>query len=206
MDVVPVGADWGPDSSLTPAARRALRDELRARANDSCLVIAVSGLPGTSLEKSRVAAELALSFGEVSGLRVLFMEGNLQKPLLHRLLHFEMPALAGLSEQLDARAHSSAASPWTVLQCGTLHVLGEGVMRMPELIVSRHFAACVSELRSAYDFIVIDGPLSSELAACRAIHEVVDGAIVVQPASGEAPISTQELFPGKRLAVISAAG
>jgi Mrp family chromosome partitioning ATPase len=95
-----------------------------------------------------------------------------------------------------------------VLACSpTLHVIAEGMMRIPELILSRQFEDAVTEFRNYYDVIVIDGPLVSEVAACRAVHDVVDGAVLVCPKAGSTEIAeASALFSQKRFSTVLAAG
>jgi Mrp family chromosome partitioning ATPase len=199
---------FAPDPALLSATRRALANELYPLAVEQCFVIGVTGLKKTGEDTSRVAAEIALALAETGHPRVLLLEGNLQRPAIQRWLHVEMPLFSGFSEQLDARVQTGERRPWTVLECTTsLHVLAEGVMRTPELIRSPVFAECVRELRTFYDFVVVDAPLTTELAAYRALHDVVDGIVLVSP-SGEAPelAETTALFSEKRFSTVLAAG
>jgi len=85
-------------------------------------------------------------------------------------------------------------------------VLAEGLHSTPELILSRPFEDCVSELHSFYNFIVIDGPAVNNVPACRAVNDVVDAAVVLTGQSAAQELSQAgSLFPGKRLSVVAAA-
>jgi Mrp family chromosome partitioning ATPase len=205
----PVPKGWRADESLSPASRRPLCDELYPLAVQQCFVLAVSGVRTGAEDTARVATELALSLAETEHPRILLLEGNLQRPPIHRLMQIEMPLFAGFSEQLEARIQAGAErAPWNVLACSaSLHVLAEGVMRIPELILSRQFEDCVMELRQYYDVIVISGPTVSEIAACRAVQDVVDGGVLVCPKGGTSEIGeASALFSQKRFSTVLATG
>jgi Mrp family chromosome partitioning ATPase len=203
----PAPPGWRPDLSLLPESRRALCDEIYPQAVDRCLVIAVIDGADGGEAKSRLTAELALALAEIGHPRVLVLEGNLQRPAVRRFLRVEMPAGCGLSEQLQSRIDAPRRRPWTVVECtGTLHVLAEGANGSPELILSRPFEDCVSELRSFYDFIVLDGPALSDVPACRAINDVIDSAVLRAGSSAANDLAEANvLFPAKRIALVSGA-
>jgi Mrp family chromosome partitioning ATPase len=196
--------DWQPDSRLKPAERRELRDQLFPFALEGCFVVAVVGVPEAAAEKSAVAAELALALAQSAHPRTLLLEGDLQRPAVHRLMHVEMPLSAGFSQQLHDRVNTGGKAQWTVVSCAkTLHVLAEGVMRAPGLVLSTQFEQSVSELRGFYDFIVIDGPLTSGEVDCRAIDAVVDGVILVCPKANQAALAhALLLFSEKRFTTV----
>lgn len=209
VSLLPAPKDWRPDASLVPEARRALAQELYRLAVEQCFVIGVAGVRGAAEDTPRVAAELALALAETGHPRILLLEGNLQRPEIHRLMRVAMPLFSGFSEQLEARIQNgNQPRPWSVLACApTLHVIAEGVMRIPELILSRQFEDAVSELRNYYDVIVIDGPLVSEVAACRAVQDVVDGVVLVCPKAGSSEVAeASALFSQKRFSTVLAAG
>ncbi|MEI9953209.1 MAG: hypothetical protein WDO74_30575 [Pseudomonadota bacterium] len=91
-----------------------------------------------------------------------------------------MPIKSGFSQQLRDRVNGSQSRRWTVVSCGkSLHVLAEGLMRSPGLLLSRQFADGLSDLRSYYDFIVNDGPSSSLSLEAQALDSVSDSVLFV---------------------------
>ena len=92
------------------------------------------------------------------------------------------------------------------MECSaTLHVLCEGKNATPELILSHPFEDCLDELRSYYDFILIDGPPVSDVPACRAVHDVIDSAILVRTENGGADLAQANiLFPDRRISIVPA--
>ena len=139
---------------------------------------------------------------------MLLLEGDPERAHVRRFLRVEMPRSAGFSEQLQARITSGVGVPWVVLECSqSLHALGESENSNPDLILSQAFEDCVRELRRYYDFIVLDGPSVSSTPACRAVHDVIDRVIFSHGRFGPAELArASELFPGKRMTVVSAAG
>jgi Mrp family chromosome partitioning ATPase len=194
---------WMPDPSLDFRARRELADQLFPLAVERCFVVGVSAVEAGRKYKSRVAAELALALAEPRQQRVLLLDADFQWPDVHRTMRVEMPMSLGFSQQLSSRSEGRPAG-WTVIECSpTLHVLAEGIMRSPGLILSVRFEESLLTLRTYYDLIVIDGPPASAEVDCRALAGVVDGAIVVSPAAGAPDLARAcSLFPDKRFSTV----
>lgn len=176
----PPPAGWSPSRALSPAARRPLRDAIYPHAVGGCCVIGVSGLQNSEHHKSVVACELGLSLAESRHPRVLLLDADFHWPNVHRLMRVEMPLSTGFSQQLRGRSHGGGNDHWSVVECSpTLHVLGEGVMRSPGLILTTQFEEALRALRTYYDFIVIDGPSSEAEVDCQALASVIDGVVLV---------------------------
>jgi Mrp family chromosome partitioning ATPase len=198
-------AQWAPPAALDPSSRRGICQQLYPQAVDRCLVVAVIAVPESVDHKSRVAAELALALGESGHPRVLLLEADFHRSRVHRAMGVEMPMGAGFSQQMHARIQGSQGTAWTVVACtSTLHVLAEGVMRSPGLLGSELFAEAVRDLRSYYDFVVIDGPtLSLELDAAP-LNAVCDGLVVACPANaGDSLLRVTGLFEQKRVNAVA---
>jgi len=202
--VCPVARDWAPDPSLVPALRRPICEQLYPLAVEGCFIVLVVGASESLELKSRVAAELALALAESGHPRILLLEGDIQSPQVHRLMRVDMPMSAGFSQQLRDRINGSAERRWTVVSCGkVLHVLAEGMLRSPGLLLSRQFSEGLADLRDYYDFIVIDGPSTSLQVESQALDVVADGIVYVggKPAS-PALAQLQALFNDKRLQTV----
>jgi len=206
--VQPVTSNWAPDPSLNPQERRGLCEQLYPCAVENCFVVAVISVPESRSYKSRVAAELALALAESGHPRILLLEGDFHRPLVQRLLSVDMPMGGGFSQQLHSRIQGKNESRWTVVSCSkSLHVLAEGVMRSPGLMLSRQFAEGLKDLRSYYDFIVIDGPTTSLDVDSKALDAVCDGLVTVCPANGSPALAhMQTLFSRKRFSVFASSG
>jgi Mrp family chromosome partitioning ATPase len=187
---------WMPDPSLDFRARRELADQLFPLAVERCFVVGVSAVEAGRKHKSRVAAELALALAEPRQQRVLLLDADFQWPDVHRTMRVEMPMSLGFSQQVSAHREGQG---WTVIECSpTLHVLAEGIMRSPGLILSMRFEASVLSLRTYYDLIVVDGPPASTEVDCRALAGLVDGAIVVAPHHGSPDLARACALFGER--------
>jgi len=151
-----------------------------------------------------VAVELALALAESGHPRILLMDGDIHSPRVHRLMHVEMPMSAGFSQQLRERINGSSERRWTVVSCSkVLHVLAEGMLRSPGLLLSRQFSDGLADLRNYYDFIVIDGPSSSLPVESQALDAVADGVVYVCGKQGSPGLAQlQALFRDKRLQTV----
>lgn len=192
---------WIPDPSLDFRARRELCDQLLPFAMEGCFVVAVTAVEEARSAKSRVAAELALALAEPRHPRVLLLEADFQWPAVHRTMRIEMPMSLGFSQQLSSKAEPQT---WTVIECSpTLHVLAEGIMRSPGLILSVRFEQSIQSLRSYYDLIVIDGPPAYAEIDARALASAVDGGIVVSPNAGSPDLARAcALFAERRFSTV----
>ena len=146
--VHPAPDQWHPDESLDPRLRRGICEQLYPLAVENCFVVLVVGVQESAEQKSKVAAELALALAESGHPRILLLDADLQRPRVHRLLRVEMPMAVGFSQQLRSRINGSPERRWTVIGCGkSLHVLAEGMMRSPGLLLSQQFSDGVRAAR-----------------------------------------------------------
>lgn len=198
--VRPVPAGWRVPAGLAPESRRPICEQLYPLALERSLALLVVGVPEASEQKSRTAVELALELAASGHPRVLLMEADLQNPRVHRLIGVDMPMGAGFSQQLRGRINGGSERRWTVVGCsGSLHVLAEGMMRTPGLLLSTQFAEGLRDLRSYYDFIVIDGPTASLQVESQALDAVTNAVVIVggktpTPALGQ----LDAMFRGER--------
>jgi Mrp family chromosome partitioning ATPase len=165
----------------------------------------VIAVPESVSQKSRVAAELALGLAASGHPRILLLEGDLQRPWVQRLMRIEVPISGGFSQQMNARSHRvEAGTPWTVVGCSkSLHVLAEGMMRSPGLLLSKQFQECLRALRTYYDIIIIDGPSTALAIDAAALNAVIDGLVTVCPAAGSANLApTHALFDKMRFSAL----
>jgi Mrp family chromosome partitioning ATPase len=202
--VKPAPGDWRPDPSLSPQSRRPLCEQLYPLAVENCLIVLVVGVPESQEQKSRVAAELALALAESGHPRILLLEADLQGPHVHRVMNVDMPMGAGFSQQLRARINGHPERHWTVVGCTkTLHVLAEGMMRSPGLLLSQQFSDSLRELRNYYDIIVIDGPTGSLQVESQALDAVTQGVVFVCGKAGSPALAQlQSLFREKKIKTV----
>lgn len=203
LTVVPTTRSWRPDLSLLPEARRGLRDELYPLALDGCLVVGVLATEGAEC-RARLSAEVALALAESGHPRVLVLDADFGRALMQRFLRTDVPPKLSLSEQLAA----PAPQHWTVFECTpSLHLLGQAPGARATELHGRALVACIAALRPCYDFIVIDGPLLDDAAACEAVREVVDSVVFSHGRYGPSEITrVKSLFPEKRISLVPAVG
>jgi Mrp family chromosome partitioning ATPase len=204
VNVLRSAPGWIPDQTLILPLHKDLREQLYACALDHCFTVVITGSPDTALIKSRVAGGLALSLADTGHPRILLMEANFHHPAVHRLMHVDVPVPAGFSQQLHSRIHAEGDKPWNVIGCSeTLHVLAEGMMRSPGMILSKQFERSLRDLQKYYDLIVIDGPDTSFEFDCRALDSLADGVALVctNPESPEVQ-QDQALFTNKRFSTV----
>jgi Mrp family chromosome partitioning ATPase len=204
---VPKG--WAPHPTLiendASEELAALRDQLYRLAARECFVVGVSSGPEMAAYKSGVAGRLAWMLAQPGHARVLLMEGDFDHPVVHRLMRIDMPIASGFSEQMRRRMNGSPPGPWTIVRCApNLYVLAEGLVRSPGLLPTVHFADSVSELRRAYDLIVIDGPAGGMSVDTRALDSVADGVVLAGDADLLDRASTW--FGKKQLMAVVSAG
>jgi hypothetical protein len=181
----PVAPGWAPDRALAFASRSQLCDELLPFLLEGCFVLGVTAVPERRVHKAILASELALALADSSNLRVLLLEADFHSPDVHRALGLDMSASSGFSQQLRARVHGNVDDFWHVIDCGrSLHVIAEGSMRAPGMVLSNQFEEAIRSFRSYYDIVVINGPLTSAELDCHALDAVLDGVLLACPPGG----------------------
>lgn len=195
----PAPASWRPGATDFKAYE-ALCDEVLRNVSGTCLVVGVTGPASLAPDKASMCAEFGLALADRQKARVLLMEGNFQSPRLHQTIRIEMPMGIGFSQQIQRRHIQRAQSPWHLIEClPFLHIIGEGIIRAPGVILSHEFETCVRDMRSHYNVILIDGPPISNQAETRAFAQVLDGVIVCAPKGATDEVAwSRSLFKNTR--------
>jgi hypothetical protein len=198
-----VDVRWQPPATLHSLdAYRSLRGRILGLALDHCTVVLVAGAANVRDRKSRVAGQLAFALAETGHARILLLEGDFENPGVSSTLSLEMPMACGLSHQLEACVRGGPPSPLTVLRCSSsLHVLAEGVIRSPGLVLSVVFEAAILRLRGYFDVIVIDGPPATASVELTAIDGLVDAVVYADPAL-DAPCETTSCAPDPAISAL----
>ena len=126
--------------------------------------------------KSVTATNLALSFAEL-GKKVLLMDCDLRKPVLHRYLkagHNVKGVSNVLSNQctLEEALQEIQEMNLTFLPAGTPPPNPSEMLSQPQM------QAMVDALREKFDFVIMDAPPVSVVTDAAVIGRYVDGAIV----------------------------
>jgi capsular exopolysaccharide synthesis family protein len=139
-----------------------------AKGHRSLLV--TSSAPGDG--KSAVAVNLAAAIGR-SGARVLLVDADLRRPVLHHLL--DCKQRPGLSDVLTGSCKPSGAIVATRCSGVWLLASGTGLANPSEQLGSRRFKEFLDKLSESFDWVIIDSP---------PIMAVTDPAVIAKMASG----------------------
>ncbi|MGC4093506.1 MAG: hypothetical protein QM756_37535 [Polyangiaceae bacterium] len=189
-------AGASPDPSLKPRQRFPLREELLSLSFQRTLVAGVTGDQAHQTQKARVSVELALALAELGTKRVLLVEGDFFRPAVHRLLGALPQRGEGFSQQIHQRGRNGAPAAWIVTRLGNLDMLAEGAIRSPGLMNAEDFNACILELRSHYQIIVVNGPLFAPSPEYSAFDASADALLYVM--SGGVPQDAVSFGPRKQ--------
>lgn len=163
----------------TEAIKR-LRANLITEMSDcnGCRVVGVTSAQPQE-GKTTVALNLASSFAEL-GKRVLIIEADMRRPAIGKVL--SLPCAPGLSNVLTDASDISAvqksvgndfAAKYDVLTCG------DAAMNPSELLHSESMKKLMTELRSAYDYIIVDFPALGDVIDAAVLAPQLDGMLVV---------------------------
>jgi capsular exopolysaccharide synthesis family protein len=126
--------------------------------------------------KTLTACNLALTLSESYQKRVLIIDGDLRRPMLHEM--FGLAAASGLSEGLDAPEDAKLlvrqVSPrLSVLPAGRPHP--DPMSRL----TSDRMRRLLAEAREAFDWVIIDTPPLVLLPDAQVLSAMVDGVVLV---------------------------
>ncbi len=173
LDLVAVADPSSPAAEHFRAIRSRVAHAFEEHGYRSLLVTS----PGRGEGKSITASNLALLLATEINRRVLLIDGDLRKPAVDRL--FGVRKAPGLSDIALGRVSWSQAvgeAPWNGL---ALLPAGTPVDNAAELLngpVARQF---FRDVRSAYDFVVIDAPPVLPIADAVVLAGLVDAVLLV---------------------------
>jgi capsular exopolysaccharide synthesis family protein len=131
-----------------------------------------------SAGKTLTSLNLALSLARGEERRVLLVEADLWRPQLSTYLDLkeaEQPGLLQVIERLSALSESVLGIAGT-----SLDVLLSGADQAPgDVLSGRRMSEVLTEMRAAYEIVVIDSPPMSLLASARSLAVRSDGSILV---------------------------
>ncbi|WP_423717262.1 polysaccharide biosynthesis tyrosine autokinase [Actinomycetospora cinnamomea] len=164
-------ADVADAGNRVTEAYKRLRANLRYVDLDakSKAIVITSSIPGEG--KTSVAAGLALTLAQ-AGSRVVVVEGDLRRPKLGAYLNVE--SAVGITSVLSGRANlddalQRARSSVDVLVCGPVPP------NPSEICASGQMAQLLGDLRTRYEYVIVDSP---------PLLPVVDGAVLAAACDG----------------------
>ena len=127
--------------------------------------------------KSSTSCNTAYTLSE-AGFRVLLLEADLRRPTISTKLKVERSP--GLSNVLISKKNFHEA----VQQCAlapNMDILSSGDIppNPSELLTSARMETLIEELRSVYDYIVVDLPPITAVSDALAVSKLIDGMIIV---------------------------
>lgn len=160
------------DNSAIAESFRKLRTNLQFLAVDHPprAIVITSAVPNEG--KSTTAINLALALAE-DGSKVVLVDGDMRRPSLHRYL--DLIGSVGFSTVLSGAATPAEALQRTKFENLSFLAAGSTPPNPSELLGSLAAKTTLAELRSEFDFVIVDS--SPQLA-------VTDGAILAANADG----------------------
>ncbi|UCE87436.1 MAG: polysaccharide biosynthesis tyrosine autokinase, partial [Deltaproteobacteria bacterium] len=155
---------------------RSLRTNLRFSHVDKPRRVVLVTSTGPEEGKSTVLSNLAVSLAQGER-KTLVVDTDMRRPSLHRML--ELRRTPGLAEILAGDIHVDEAIQSTriahldALPCGTVPVSSA------ELIESASLQQLLCELRSRYDYVLLDSPPAGGLVDAPLLSALADGVLLV---------------------------
>lgn len=126
--------------------------------------------------KSETAINLSLALAE-SGNRVLLIEADLRRPLV--VSYMSMPDKVGLTNILSGQAEFADVVQETRYDGVDLLACGPLPPNPSELLASDMARHLIDELRSKYDYVIIDSPPLLPVTDGALLARITDGALLV---------------------------
>ena len=163
------------DEALTESYRQVQANLMFALgANDAKVLLVTSANPSEG--KSTTSANLATTLAE-SSKRVLLIDGDLRKPVLHR--YFSLPNSSGLSTAFVVEPQSVRRLLKQITPTFFVLTAGPVPPNPAELLGSRKMASMLEELAQPFDIVVIDSPPILRLADASVLTAMADGVVLV---------------------------
>ena len=128
--------------------------------------------------KTLTSLNLALTLTRGEERRVLLVEGDLYRPQLHTYFDPDLKERPGLLQVIEKRLPLAEA---VLGVAGTkLDVLTAGIDGMAgDVLSGRRISEVLTEMRSAYEMVVVDAPPMALLASARSLAGRSDGVVLV---------------------------
>lgn len=136
-------------------AFRSIRTTLYAALGESDDRLLQISSPEPGDGKSTTAANLAIAMAQ-SGKRVLLIDADLRRPTLHRL--FKLHSDIGLVDVLSGDVDAATAAQQTAVDELRVLVAGTPPGNPAEVLSSTQLGRTLHDLRSEYDYVLVDTP------------------------------------------------
>jgi len=192
-----------PDKSLVAYHRPRSRASEAYRAVRTGLYFGASGRQQSIIQvtsphpgdgKSTLSTNLAASIAQ-SGKRVLLVDADLRRPRVHKLFH--LPGKVGMTSVINQTASVDDAIHDTVVENLWVMPCGPRPDNPAELLTSPKFKDLLDELRTRFDFVIVDTPPLLAVTDPCAVAPRVDGVILtlrVGPRTRSSAIRATEML------------
>jgi succinoglycan biosynthesis transport protein ExoP len=148
--------------------------------------------PGAGDGKSTVSVNMARALAELEG-PVLLIDGDLRRPVLHKLLHVENEL--GLSDLLGGRAHFAESVKTTDTPGLDVITSGMPVSSPAQLLQAGDFKAVLAEAETrGYRIVIVDLPAVLPVVDAALLADKVDGTVLVVSADTTGSRSTRDVI------------
>jgi Mrp family chromosome partitioning ATPase len=185
------------------ASYRILRQRLKDKGDPRVIVVTSAG---RGEGKTTCAINLSMALAEHGRASVLLLEANIRRPRLAAALGFTPPSC--LAEQLASRGKHTDA-PWVVAACFSpqLNVLAmEPGAGGKWLLNGFALGAAIEQLRSEYDYVIVDAAATLGSADVNVIQDAADGVLFAarsgKTSGAELRRAAQQLAPADVLGVV----
>ena len=126
--------------------------------------------------KSTVAVNLAMAMAQ-SGKKVLIIDADLRKPVLHRM--FKTENKSGLSTAIIDVTPFASCVKANVIPNLDLLTSGPTPPNPSELLATPNMRKIIKQIEGSYDYIIIDTPPINVVSDCMVLTDIVSGVLVV---------------------------
>ena len=172
-----------PSSGEAEVFRNARRELFHSLQNRGHQVVPITS-PGNGDGKSLVAANLAISIAQ-SGKRVVLVDCDLKNARIQELFR-----LTRLGDSLKSIMASEVDLRMALRSCEVpnLFVLpaGRGQMDPADLLTRPKFRELIAELKSSYEYVILDAPSTLVEQEFAALASTADGVVLVVRAGSDA--------------------
>ena len=163
--------------SMEAEAYRGVRAQLLVRTLDKGHRIIQITSPNPGDGKSTLAANLAISLAH-AGKRVVLLDCDFRKPRVHTLFNLPRPEL-GLASVTDGQAELATAIRHSRIANLDLLPCGPRPANPAELLSGAKFQQVLAELRTLYDFVIVDTPPLLAVSDPRVVAQRADAVLMV---------------------------
>ncbi len=163
--------------SVESEAYRGVRAQLLVSTHDKGHQVIQVTSPNPGDGKSTLAANLAISIAQ-AGKTVVLLDCDFRKPRVHKLFNIPRPDL-GLASVTNGQTELSTAIRHSEIDRLDLLPCGPRPANPAELLSSLKFQEVLAELRTRYDYVIVDTPPMLAVSDPRVVAQRVDGVLLV---------------------------